>query len=80
MLPFDNRPWAKTLARIVIFLSIVAAGFAGYFCYVNDELHISEMAILGLSLLTVLPPNIAILLRKTHLEDSAIGSAHLGTH
>ena len=80
MLPFDNRPWAKTLARIVIALSIVAAALGAYLYYVNDDLHISEVAIIVLSLLLILPPNIAIVLRKDESSDpSAIRQAHLRT-
>ncbi len=75
MLPFDNRPWAKTFARVVIVLSVIGAGLVAYYCYVIDQLHISEVAILGLLLLTILPPNIAIVLRKSEPGDdsSAIG-------
>jgi len=79
MLPFDSRPWAKALARTVIVLSLVAAALGGYYCYVTDQLHISEVAIIGLLLLTILPPNIAIVLRKddsggaTAEEPSGIG-------
>ncbi len=65
MLPFDNRPWARALARAVIVLSVIAAALAAYYCYITDELHISEVAIIGLLLLTILPPNIAIAFRKT---------------
>ena len=63
MLPFDNRPWARTAARAVIVLSILAAAFSAYYLYDTDDLHISEVAIIGLSLLLVLPPNIAIVMR-----------------
>jgi len=65
MLPYDNRPWAKALARTVIVLSVIAAALASYYCYITDQLHISEVAIIGLLLLTILPPNIAIASRKT---------------
>ncbi len=76
MLPFDNRPWAKPLARTVIVLSLIAAALGAYFCYITDQLHISEFAIIGLLLLTVLPPNFAIVFRKSDPEnrDSAIGA------
>jgi len=83
MLPFDNRPWAKALARTVIALSIIAAAVASYYCYETDQLHISEVAIIGLLLLTILPPNFAIALRKTGesgepSEPSTLGQqAHL---
>jgi hypothetical protein len=80
MLPFDNRPWAKALARTVIALSIIAAAVATYYCYETDQLHISEVAIIGLLLLTILPPNFAIAFRKTgeEVEPTTLGQqAHL---
>lgn len=80
MLPFDNRPWAKTLAGIIIALSIVAAALGTYYCYQTDQLHISEVAIIGLSLLLILPPNVAIALRKSDPTTSnPIGQPHLHT-
>jgi len=77
MLPFDTRPWAKAVARTVIVLSLIAGALGAYYCYTTDQLHISEVAIIGLLLLTILPPNIAIVLRKSEpgsepATDSAI--------
>jgi len=83
MLPFDNRPWAKALARTVVVLSLIAAALGAYYCYITDQLHISEVAIIGLLLLTIIPPNLAIVLRKSETggepgDDSALGHhAHL---
>ena len=79
MLPFDNRPWAKAVARTVIVLSLLAAALGAYYFYSNDDLHISEIAIIGLLLLTILPPNFAIVMRKTDGEENAgaVSPAHL---
>ena len=79
MLPFDNRPWAKTLARTVIGLSIVAAIVAAYYLNDNDQLNIPEVAIIVLLLLTILPPNIAIVMRKPQSGDhsGALNQSHL---
>jgi hypothetical protein len=71
MLPFDNRPWAKALARTVIALSLIAAALGSYYCYITDQLHISEVAIIGLLLLTILPPNFAIVLRKNESDGAS---------
>lgn len=71
MLPFDNRPWAKAVARTVIAVSLIAAALGAYYFYTTDDLHISEIAIISLLLLTILPPNIAIVNRKTEGEESA---------
>ena len=79
MLPFDNRPWAKTLARAVIGLSVFAAIIGAYWLNDNDELHIPEVTGIILLLLTIIPPNMAILYRKHEPADnsSAINHAHL---
>jgi hypothetical protein len=73
MLPFDNRPWAKALARTVVVLSIIGAALATYYCYITDQLHISEVAIIVLLLLTIIPPNVAIVLRKSGPESEPGG-------
>jgi hypothetical protein len=64
MLPFDKRPWAKSVARAVIVLSVVAAIAGGYYVYTLGELHVPEVAIIVLSLLAIIPPNVAIVMRK----------------
>ena len=60
MLPHDHKPWAKTLARIVI--------CANYWPYLpgilpqrRNILHIPEIVGLFLLFLTIVPPNLAIL-------------------
>ena len=76
MLPFDRRPWAKTVAMIVVVLSFVGAiGLTLYFRSI-DSLHISEIVGIFLLLLTIVPPNVAILTRKT--GQSANITTHLG--
>jgi hypothetical protein len=78
MLPFDNRPWARALARTVIVLSLVAAALAAYYCYITDQLHISEVAIIGLLLLTIIPPNVAIVLRTSEPGSESTGDSSIG--
>lgn len=79
MLPFDNRPWAKPLARLVIALSIIAAAIGAYFLHSEDQLHISEITGIVLLLLTIVPPNVAIITRKPGTRDaaSALNQPHL---
>ena len=80
MLPFDNRPWAKAVARTVIAVSLLVAAFGAYLFYINDDLHISEFAIIALLLLTILPPNIAIVMRRPGTEvGGQVGQPHLRT-
>ena len=77
MLPFDNRPWAKTLARVVIALSILAAAVGGWYLYTLDELHIPEVTGLLLLLLTIIPPNVAVLIVMRKAGDPEPCNAHL---
>jgi hypothetical protein len=71
MLPFDRRPWAKTLATVVIACSLTAAVTATYFLYNFQELHIPEVAIILLLLLTIIPPNLEIVLRRKREAEAA---------
>ena len=76
MLPFDQKPWAKTVAGVVIALSILGAiGLAVYFHNIG-MLHISEIVGIFLLLLTIIPPNAAILLHKPC--DTGSLDSHLG--
>jgi len=70
MLPFDRRPWAKTLATAVTAVCLVAASIAAYVLYLFQELHVPEVLIIMLLLLTIVPPNLAIVLRQEHAEDA----------
>jgi hypothetical protein len=72
MLPFDRRPWAKAVASIVIILSFVGAVCLGFYFYRNDALHISEVVGIFLLLLTIVPPNAAIVMRKPGETDPMI--------
>lgn len=64
MLPFDQRPWAKTLATAVLTVCMAAAVVAAYVLYLFQELHVPEVLIILLLLLTIVPPNVAIALRS----------------
>ncbi len=79
MLPFDYRPWARPLARTVIGLSVLAAIAGAYLLYDMDELHIPEVVGILLLLLTIIPPNLAIVLRKSPPDASSIGHPRLHT-
>ena len=69
MLPFDDRPWAKTVATIVIVMSVLAAIVAAFYLESINMFHVSEMLIIALLLLTIVPPNLAII-RKPGTPDS----------
>jgi hypothetical protein len=61
MLPNDDKPWAKGVARTVICLTIVALACLAYYLQSRDMLHISEIVGIILLFLTIVPPNLAVL-------------------
>jgi hypothetical protein len=61
MLPNDHKPWAKTLARSVIGVTVVVLIFLAYFLKSRGSLHIPEVVGIFLLFLTIVPPNLAVL-------------------
>jgi hypothetical protein len=61
MLPHDDKPWAKGLARTVICVTIIALAVLTYFLQTRDMLHIPEIVGIFLLFLTIVPPNLAVL-------------------
>ena len=83
MLPFDRKPWAKTVAGTVIVLSFIGAIVLALYFYSEDALHISEVVGIFLLLLTIVPPNAAIVLRKqgdTEPEREPLGHIRRNAH
>jgi uncharacterized membrane protein YfcA len=69
MLPFDRKPWAKAVAATVITLSFIGAICLAFYFHSIDSLHPPEIVGLFLLLLTIVPPNFAVLMRKPGEED-----------
>jgi hypothetical protein len=67
MLPGEHKPWAKPLARVVIGASILAAIVGAWYLYDIGQLYIPEVTGIVLLLLTIIPPNVAILHAKTEV-------------
>jgi hypothetical protein len=61
MLPNDDKPWAKTLARTVIGVTLVGLAFLTYFLQSRGSLHIPEAVGIFLLFLTIVPPNLAVI-------------------
>ncbi len=61
MLPNDDKPWAKSVARTVICLTILFLACLTYYLQTRDMLHISEIVGIILLFLTIVPPNLAVL-------------------
>jgi len=61
MLPNDHKPWAKTVARIVICFTIVALVVLAFILKSYNTLRIPEIVGLFLLFLTIVPPNLAII-------------------
>jgi hypothetical protein len=64
MLPFDNKPWAKALARTVIGFTIVALASLAYYLHTQGSLRVPEITGIFLLFLTIVPPNLAVLYPK----------------
>jgi len=84
MLPFDNKPWAKPLARSVIVLAFLGAAAFAWFLHSIGQLYIPEVTGIVLLLLTIVPPNVAVLRKKTKVEgeaetESEMSELHHGT-
>lgn len=69
MLPFDRKPWAKTLATCVIAAVLLGTAIYAYLIERDRHLDWGERTIIALLLLTVIPPNIAIIRRKDRYTD-----------
>jgi hypothetical protein len=61
MLPNADKPWAKTVARIVICFTIVGLVVLAFVLKSYNTLRIPEIVGLVLLFLTIVPPNLAIL-------------------
>jgi hypothetical protein len=61
MLPNDDKPWAKTVARIVICTTIVTLIVLTFILKAYNTLHVSEIVGIFLLFLTIVPPNLAII-------------------
>ncbi len=76
MLPHDDKPWARGVARTVICLTIVALACLAYFLETRDMLHIPEIVGIILLFLTIVPPNLAViypwLVTGKHPTDSRV--------
>ncbi len=64
MLPYDTRPWARTVAKTVIISSTMVLIGLGLYLHHIGQMRISEYVGLVILFLTIVPPNIAILYRK----------------
>jgi hypothetical protein len=78
MLPGDRKPWAKTVARIVVCFTIVALIVLAFVLKSYNSLHIPEIVGIFLLFLTIVPPNLAIiypwLLPANHSHTHEAGS------
>jgi hypothetical protein len=61
MLPGDQKPWAKTVARIVICTTILGLIVLAFVLQSYNTLHIPEMVGIFLLFLAIVPPNLAVL-------------------
>ena len=74
MLPGDRKPWARTVARIVVCFTIVGLIVLAFVFKAYNTLHIPEVVGLFLLFLTIVPPNLAI------LYPWLLGTKHISPH
>jgi hypothetical protein len=74
MLPNDHKPWAKTVARIVICATIVGLIVLAFVLKSYNNLRIPEVVGIFLLFLAIVPPNLAI------LYPWLLPSKHVPTH
>ena len=79
MLPNADKPWAKTLARIVICFTIVALVVLAFVLEAYNPLHVPEIVGLLLLFLTIVPPNLAILYPWLLPSKPISGNSHKST-
>jgi hypothetical protein len=61
MLPGDQKPWAKTVARIVICTTILGLIVLAFVLKSYNTLRIPEIVGIFLLFLAIVPPNLAVL-------------------
>jgi uncharacterized membrane protein YfcA len=72
MLPGEHKPWAKPLAKAVIGTSILAAIVGAWYLHDIGELYIPEITGILLLLLTIIPPNVALLREKPEMPPKSV--------
>lgn len=77
MLPYDNRPWARTLAKFIVGISTCGLVALGLFLHHIGQLRISGYVALLILFLTIVPPNLAIVYRKRSHANPPAGRAIL---
>ena len=79
MLPHDQKPWAKSLARVVICVTILGLTVLAFYLEAHNSLHIPEIVGIFLLFLTIVPPNLAILypwlIPANHHPDHGMGKS-----
>ena len=81
MLPGEHKLWAKPLAKTVIGTSILAAIVGAWYLHDIGELYIPEITAILLLLLTIIPPNVAVLRAKTEMPpEKPVGLKHPHLH
>ncbi|MCU1324096.1 MAG: hypothetical protein JWM43_3745 [Acidobacteriaceae bacterium] len=77
MLPYDNRPWAKTLAKFVAVSATCLLIALGLFLHHIGQMRVSEYVALLILFLTIVPPNLAVIYRKRSRSSPSTNHAIL---
>lgn len=73
MLPFDNRPWARTVAKLVIAGTVLLEVGVVVWLLHYGPLDIPEILALVLFLLAAIPPSVHILRGRSYEADAHHG-------
>ena len=69
MLPFENRPWARPVATLIIVLTLIAAVVAPIVLHQRKALDVPIVVGIVLLVLAIVPPNIMVLRHRRAGDD-----------
>jgi len=81
MLPFDKKPWAKTLAKVVIAATILGIAAAAFYLHSLGPLDTGETLAFFLLALAIIPTNLAVIFKKPkEAGEHTAGLSHAVHH
>jgi hypothetical protein len=69
MLPFDQKPWAKQVAALVIVVTLLGAAGTAFYLHATKGLDTGAIVAIFLIVLALVPPNVVILRRRRTEEE-----------
>ncbi len=75
MLPFDHKPWAKAVARLVIAATVLGIAAAAFYLHTLGPLDTGEIVAFFLLALAIIPTNLAVIYRKPQDDRPGVARA-----